>query len=485
MLLNEFFEKAPAIDIKCLAVDSRMPMDEGMFFCIHGIKNDGHLHVAQAIENGAKVIIYHDDIDTSLPAVFIKVDDVTNVLNQVARKFYGNPSKDMEVYGVTGTNGKTTIASLIRQLINPYKPCGYIGTVGVMYNDINLVPSLTTPTILENNRYLSMMHDSNIEACAIEVSSIGIEQRRIDSIDFDVAIYTNLTHDHLDYHGNMREYFLAKKRFFDRLKDSAVAITNVDDEHGLEIVMDTKAKVMTYGIYNEADYRAIDVKLEANSSTFVLKCYDKTYLVNTNLVAEFNIYNLLAVVASLNESGYNLDELIPLFNNFKSVQGRMHRIDEGQNYNVIVDFAHTPDGLEKVFEYAKEITPSENNIITVFGSAGRRDVIKRHIFGELADKYCDMIILTEDDPRDESPLDIAKEIASGIKDTQYIIIESREEAILSAIELMNKNDTLLILGKGDETFIYRNFGKEAYKGDDVIASKYIRKRLEEEKSEII
>ena len=321
MFLNEIFEKAPKLEIKCLAVDSRTPMEDGIFFCIHGIKNDGHLHVKQAIDNGAKVIVYHDDIDTSLPAIYIRVDDVTAILNVVAKKFYGDPTSKNDVYGVTGTNGKTTIASLISQLVNPYKPCGYIGTVGITYGDTDIAPSLTTPTILENNKYLAKMYDSGIRACAIEVSSIGIEQKRTDSIDFDVAIYTNLTHDHLDYHVTMQDYFLAKKRFFDNLKYNAIAITNIDDEYGREIIKDTNARVVTYGINNEADYMATEIKLNPSNSSFVLKYAGKSYLVNTNLVALFNIYNLLGVIAALNETGYSLDMILPKLSSLSSVTG--------------------------------------------------------------------------------------------------------------------------------------------------------------------
>lgn len=484
MLLNEIFEKAPAITVRHLAVDSRMPNEDGIFFCVKGFKNDGHNHVKQAIDNGAKVIIYHDEIDTSANAIYIRVEDVTNVLNQVAKRFYGDPTKDMLVYGVTGTNGKTTIASVLKQLTGTKYNSGYIGTIGIIYKDKNLMPSLTTPTILENNRYLSDMAKEGINACAIEVSSIGIEQKRTDSIDFNVGIYTNLTHDHLDYHSNMEEYRKAKKRFFDILKSDAIAITNIDDQYGLSMVEDCRANVYTYGTSEDADYRAVDIKLDAVKSSFVLKYRGRSLMINTNLVAMFNVYNLLAVLAALDLTGFDLNEIAPLLTDIKPIAGRMHRIDEGQKYNVIVDFAHTPDGLEKVFEYAKAITPSENKIITLFGSAGRRDVIKRKIFGQLADKYCDMIILTEDDPRDESPMDIAKQIAEGIKDTQYIIIESREDAIITAIDLLNNRDTLLILGKGDEKFIYKNFGREPYKGDDVIARNAIKKRMEEE-NEII
>ncbi len=482
MLLNELFKNAPNIEIKDITVDSRKTMTDGIFFCIKGFKTDGHKYVKEAINNGAKVIVYQDDIDTSLKAIYIKVDDVVKVLNQVAKKFFADPSNELEMFGVTGTNGKTTIAMLLKQVLDGFEPCGYIGTLGVEYLDKRVEANLTTPPIIDLNRYLKAMVDSNVRASAVEVSSIGIEQKRIDSIHFDVAIFTNFTHDHLDYHGTMENYFNSKKRFFDRLPFGTIAITNADDPVGLKIVEDTKAHVVTYGIKNEADYRASDIKMEENGTSFVLEHEGRNYLINTNLVAMFNVYNLLALIAALSERGYDLDTYINRLRSLKAVPGRMHKIEEGQNFNVIVDFAHTPDGLRKVFEYAQKITPSSKNIISVFGSAGGRDRSKRKIFGELADNYCDKIILTEDDPRDENPVDIAKEIAKGIKIHEYVIVETREEAIACAISMMNSGDTLLVLGKGDEDFIYRSFGKEPYLGDDKVAAKYIKK-MKEEKNE--
>ena len=479
MLLSEIFKGAPAIDIKTLAIDSRKDMTDGIFFCIKGFRTDGHRFIKDAIHNGAKAIVYHDEIDTSEKAVYIKVDDVIKVMNQVIKKFYNDPSEKMEMYAVTGTNGKTTIATLIKELIDIDEPCGYIGTLGMDYAGVKIDADLTTPTAIELGSHLEDMVQKGVKACAVEVSSIGLEQHRTDAIDFDVAIFTNFTHDHLDYHGTMENYFKAKKKLFDDLGYDTIAITNVDDEVGLDIVQDTKAKVITYGIENDADYMAKDIKLDAGYTQFVLVHADHSYMISTNLVATFNIYNLLAVLAALDQMGHDLEHFIGKLKTLKPVAGRMHKIDEGQDFTVIVDFAHTPDGLQKVFEYAQKITPSSKNIVAVFGSAGGRDRSKRKTFGELADYYCDKIVLTEDDPRDEDPYMIAKEIAEGIKRHEYIIVESREEAIHIALDMLNSKDTLLILGKGDEDFIYRDFGKEPYAGDDNIAIRYIRKMKEE------
>ena len=479
MLLSEIFQGAPDIEIKGLATDSRKVKEDSIFFCVKGFKNDGHKFVNEAIANGAKVIVYHDDIDTSKKVVYIKVDDVTKVLNQVVKKFYHDPSNNLEMFAVTGTNGKTTVASLLKDIIDRKEPCGYIGTLGMRYQNVKVDVTLTTPSIIDLNSHLADMVEKGVKACALEVSSIGIEQRRVDALHFDVAIFTNFTYDHLDYHGTMDAYFKAKKKLFDQLPFGTIAITNVDDEMGLKITEDTKARVVTYGIINDADYMAQDIKMDGDSTQFRLVHKDRSYLINTNLVAMFNVYNLLAVIAALDQRGYDIESFIGKLKVLQAVPGRMHKIREGQDFNVIVDFAHTPDGIQKVYEYAQKITPTSKNIVSVFGSAGGRDKAKRKVFGELADHYSDKIILTEDDPRDESITDIANEIAKGIEHHEYIIVESREEAINIAINMMNKGDTLLVLGKGDEDFIYRSFGKEPYIGDDKACKKYIKKLKEE------
>lgn len=476
MKLTELFENVPDIEIKSLMSDSRLKRPDSIFFCVKGIRFDGHEFVEQAIRNGAKVIVYseplehmHDDI------TYIKVKDVLQAFNQVADAFYGHPSHKLLMFGVTGTNGKSSIACIIRDILNEFEPTGYIGTIAIQYGQVKLPPLLTTPDIDDLHGILRDMVDAGMKACALEASSIGIEQGRVDAIDFDVAMFTNLTHDHLDYHGTMTNYFNAKKKLFDNLKPDAVAITNVDDPYGMKIVKDCPCRVVTYGIENEADYQVTDYQLLKDRTRFTLKVENMEYEIETNLVAKFNIYNLLAAMAALNQKGISITQMLPYIKNLSQIEGRMQRINDGQPFNIVIDFAHTPDGIEKVCQYASKITPKENRIIAITGSAGRRDTIKRPIFGQILDKYCDMIILTEDDPRDEDPHEIAEEIASGIRKTNYVIIDDRYDAIREAVEIADPDDTIIILGKGDEKFIYRQFGREPYEGDDMITHEVLKK----------
>jgi UDP-N-acetylmuramoyl-L-alanyl-D-glutamate--2,6-diaminopimelate ligase len=260
-----------------------------------------------------------------------------------------------------------------------------------------------------------------------------------------------------------------------RLKEEAVAITNADDPYGKKIVEDCRCKVVTYGIEKPADYQIVRYQLKKDRTVFTLRCNGMEYELETNLVAKFNLYNLLAAIAALNQKGISITQMLPKLKNIRQVEGRVQRIDEGQPFNVIVDFAHTPDGIEKLCQYASAITPKGNRIIAITGSAGKRDTAKRPIFGEILDHYADMIILTEDDPRDEKPSEIAAEIAKGIHSTEYIMIEDRYDAIRQAVEIAATGDTIIIMGKGDERFIYREFGREPYEGDDAIAREVIQK----------
>ncbi len=476
MLLSKLFEKAPEIEIKDLMVNSQDKVPNSIFFCVKGMLHDGHQFIKQAIKNGAICIVHSDDVEEIDPnIVYIQVKNVMSVMNRVASNFFGNPSYQMKMYGVTGTNGKSSIACMLKNIINSYSACGYVGTISIEYGNVKLPPLLTTPDVIPLQRILKEMLDADMKAVALEVSSIGVDLHRIDEVDFDIAIFTNLTHDHLDFHGTMENYFEAKKKFFMRLKEDKCAIINVDDESGKKIYDAIHCKKFSYGIERNADYSAKNVKLYHDHTTFTLQAFGKNIHIRTNLVAQFNVYNLLAVIAALHQSGLELDTISGLVSDLPQVDGRMEQIQEGQPFNVIVDFAHTPDGLEQVFKYASSITPKGNRIIGVFGSAGKRDTKKRPVFGKLADKYCDMIILTEDDPRDESPLDIAEEIKSGINDTNTIVIEDRYDAIRQAIEIANIDDTILILGKGDESFIYREFGREPWMGDHVAAKEIIHR----------
>lgn len=476
MILSMIFDGAPELEIAGLTSDSRHVHPQDMYFCLEGLRSDGHLYIKDAIEQGAICIVHSKDVEDMVDGiVYIKVVDVNMILNIVASKFYGHPSRKMTVFGVTGTNGKSSVSSIIEDAYSHFAPCGYIGTIAIRYGEVTLPPSLTTPDPILIHKTMKDMVDAGMKACALEVSSHGLELGRVQTVDFDVAIFTNLTYDHLDFHGTFDNYFEAKKKLFLNLKDEGVAIINADDIYFEKLKQATKAKVVSYGIQNEATYRADQIHIGTTGSTFTLYHGEERYEVKTNLVALYNIYNLLAAIAGICESGIALPDVLPFVSNLHQIEGRMERIDEGQPFNVIVDFAHTPDGLEKVFEYAQSITEEGRSIIAVFGSAGKRDTKKRKVFGEIASKYCDNIILTEDDPRDEDAREIACEIKSGIVNTNHIFIENRYDAIRQAIESANVGDCVLILGKGDEVFMYREFGREDWLGDHIAARHCIRK----------
>jgi UDP-N-acetylmuramoyl-L-alanyl-D-glutamate--2,6-diaminopimelate ligase len=481
MKLNLLFKNAKPIEIDALMSDSRLHIKNSLFFCLKGMKHDGHLHINQAVENGAVAIVHSDDLTSYIPFVeYIRVDDAYVALNKAATVFYDYPCDKLKVFGVTGTNGKTTIAKVIKSVYSDYQNCGYIGTIGFEYGSIVEKPDFTTPEIISLHEVLNKMIKVKMKAVAIEISSQGLEQHRVDALRLKTAIFTNLTHDHLDYHGTMENYYQAKKKMFNLLNNDGYAILNVDDPYGLRLTQELTCKKKTYGIILDADYKALNVVFKDDETNFDLIVQEKTYNVSTNLLGMFNVYNLLAVIANCHLNGIRISNILESVKNLPQVDGRLQHVKMGQKYRVIVDYAHTPDGFEKVFEYADIITPKNNKIIAVFGAAGLRDTKKRAILGAVADRFCTNIIVTEEDPRTENSLEILEQIASGIKNTRHLIILYRMDAIRQAIELANKNDTVLILGKGNEDYIYRSNGKEDWIGD-VTACEEILKTMNDEK----
>ncbi len=478
MRLSKLFKNAPTTNVTGLCFDSRKVKEGNVYFCLPGIMHDGHEFISQAVKNGAICIVHSKELTKDeMPqgAIYIRVDDVTDAMNQVARIFYSKPSDKMMMYGVTGTNGKSTITNIIKNIRNLKEPTGYIGTISIEYGNVHLQPDLTTPDALFLQEKLSDMVRHGMKACALEVSSHGLAQHRVDGIDFDVAIFTNLTYDHLDYHGTMESYFEAKSLLFSqRVKSDGISILNIDDAKYEDLKKLSQARVISYGIEKECDYRAININILADCTKFDLIYRGKTYPVTTNLVATYNVYNLLAAIAALNETDMDLEVILQACRRLSQIDGRMEQIKLGQPFHVIVDFAHTPDGIEKMLQFGRKIA-KKHKVIVVFGSAGKRDVHKRKIFGQLADQYADYIVLTEDDPRDEDPAQIADQIKEGIEHTNQIYIQNRYEAIRQAIESANEGDVVLLLGKGDEPFIYREEGRAPYTGDNVIAKECIEK----------
>ena len=475
MKLNKLFPKANPVDINSLMSDSRLAQDHSLFFCLKGMKHDGHQHIAQAVENGAIAIVHSDDLATYLPFVdYIKVENVHDELNRCAALFYGQPSEKLKIFGVTGTNGKTTVAKIIKSIYTAHANTGYIGTIGLEYNQIQSKPDYTTPEVIALHETLDRMVKAKVKALAIELSSQGMEQHRVDALILNTAIFTNLTHDHLDYHGTMENYYQAKKHIFDLLRPEGVALINVDDPYGVRLIGELTCKKKTYAIDAVADYQAINLQYHGDHTTFDLVHQGTITNVTSSLLGRFNVHNALAAIACCHMNGMPMQAIIDRLATIPQVSGRLEHVKAGQPFKVIVDYAHTPDGFEKVFAYAIAITPKKNKIIAVFGSAGLRDTKKRPILGALADKYCDNIILTEDDSRNEDPAQIAQHIAAGITSNRTLIILDRTDAIRQAIELANTDDTVLLLGKGHEDFIIRNHGKEPWPGDVAVCESLIR-----------
>ncbi|MBS3987495.1 MAG: UDP-N-acetylmuramoyl-L-alanyl-D-glutamate--2,6-diaminopimelate ligase [Erysipelothrix sp.] len=485
-VLSSLIETTSTLQIHSLMIDSRIPSFKAIFFAIKGLSYDGHKFVDQAIHNGAIVIVHSQPLTKHEGTLYIHVNDVVETLSQVAQRFYDNPSHQLSMYGVTGTNGKSSVTALIKQLVASFESCGVIGTIHASYKDVVLPTQLTTPDLVTINHYLSTMVKEGVQSCAMEVSSIGLDQRRTLGIDFDVVIFTNLTHDHLDYHGDMKQYFIAKAKLFSQIKPEGLCIINIDDPYGLKMVDECNSAVIKVGESSLANVVLSNIKTYSTHTTFDLDdtLKQEKVSITTNLIAGFNVMNLaLALVSVVHHANKSYVDFLELTPHLSQVLGRMHRIDEGQDYDVIVDFAHTPDGFTQIFEYASKMT--HGRLLTVFGSAGQRDTLKRKVFGQLADQMCDMIVLTEDDPRDEDVISICHDIAQGIQDTPYVIISDRVQAIRQAITLCKKGDCLLILGKGCETMIARAYEKSDYVGDHIVASAAIKERLkmkEEEKT---
>lgn len=481
--LATLINDAPSMEIKNLFTDSRKKVDQGIFFCVKGILNDGHKFVDMAIKNGAVCIVHSDDLSSYKDTiVYHRVNDVNSELNRIASEFYDDPSSKLDVFAVTGTNGKTTVTSLIQNILNTKVNTGYIGTINIAYNNKTIQAEYTTPDVIDLQRHMSNMVNDNVKALAIEVSSHSLIQKRVSALKYDYAIFTNLTHEHLDYHGTMESYFEAKALLFNTLTDQQTAVINVDDKYGQRLANSEIANIVTYGIDNPADYRAINTEYFIDKTTFTLVVADKEYEVVSNLVAKFNLANLLAAIATLNTYGMSIEEIIAVVKDMDQISGRVERVDF-ENFQVIIDYAHTPDGFESLFKYAKAIV-KDKKIISVFGSAGERDILKRKVLGEIANKYSDMIILTEDDPRNESVADISKQIAEGITN-KYITIENRYDAIYQAIELANRDDIILVLGKGNDQYMALASGKEPYMGDVNIVKEILSeyKEIEENKDE--
>lgn len=441
------------VEVNSVNIDSRLVQDGGMFIAIKGTQADGHAYIPAAEEKGATAIVCENIPEKQNPNVaYIVVPDAQAVAGKLATTFYGNPSQKLRLVGVTGTNGKTTIATLLYELFREMgHKCGLLSTV-CNYIDGEAYPSThTTPDAISLNKLLSQMVDAGCEYAFMEVSSHALAQERVGGLEFAGAIFTNLTRDHMDFHETMENYLKAKKSFFDNLPRNAFAITNLDDKNGPVMVQNCRGDVKSYSTRTMGDYKARLV--ETHLDGMILEFNNREF--STLLTGRFNISNLLAIYGAAVELGKDPEEVLRVMSTLRPVSGRFETLHSPGGVSAIVDYAHTPDALKNVLGTINEVLRGKGNVITVVGAGGNRDKGKRPIMAVEAVKGSNRVILTSDNPRFEEPQDIINDMLAGLNDEQrknVISIVDRKEAIRTACALAQKGDVILVAGKGHEDY---------------------------------
>ena len=465
------------IEVNSLCFDSRKVGFDDVFVAIKGAITDGHKFIDSTINQGASSIVCEEMPELLIDGVtYVKVENGNTALAIMASNFFDNPSKNLKLVGITGTNGKTTISSLLYQL---FKRAGFkvglISTIKIMVDDKEYGTSHTTPDALTINKHLSLMSEVGVEFCFMEVSSHGIHQKRTEGLVFEGGIFTNLTHDHLDYHKTFAEYRDTKKSLFDNLTKNAFALTNLDDKNGLVMLQNTKAKKHSYALKSYADYRA--QILENQFDGQLLKVGEDELW--TKLIGHFNAYNILAIYATADLLGLEKLETLRLISELENVDGRFQYYISKEKITAIVDYAHTPDALKNVLETINTLRTGNENVITIVGCGGDRDKSKRPVMGNIASQMSNKVIFTSDNPRSESPTVIIEEMEAGVE-PQYVkrilSIENRKQAIKTACQLATANDIILVAGKGHES--YQETNGERIDFDDFKIVKEVLKSLD-------
>ncbi len=456
-LLKDYKTKNYAdVEIDGISYNSLLTKPKDIFICIRGEASDGHKYAVSAVEKGASALFCEEELDINVPQIIVK--DTKRTMAKIAAAFYNEPSKDINLIGVTGTNGKTTVTHLIQRILEENnEQCALIGTLGYKFSSSDEYKEAkhTTPQPPELQHDLRIMADKNINNVVMEVSSHSLEQQRVGCCDFDGAVFTNLTQDHLDYHITMGNYFKAKAILFENLKNGAFAVINADDSYAKQFisVIPNGVNLYTYGVKNDADIKAKDIDFSVDGAKLTVEFNGKSVKMSLHLNGMFSVYNALAAFAAALAMGIDSNIIVKALENTKSVAGRFEIVSKKPL--VIVDYAHTPDGLENVLKAARELTPSASNLICLFGCGGDRDTTKRPKMGKIADELSDKVIVTSDNPRSEDPQLIISDIMTGIKtvDTQRIFVEpDRREAIKFLKTISKPEDVIVIAGKGHEDY---------------------------------
>ena len=449
-------------EVKGISCNSKHILDNFVFVAVKGTHADGHNFIEEAIEKGAKAVVAHrgHPSQVCLPGrgksvpksvSVILVEDTRKALASLAGEFYGNPSKKVKVIGITGTNGKTTVSYLVEALL---KEAGFtpavLGTINYRFKDREIPSWNTTPGVVELQAMLAEMSETGVDYAVMEVSSHALDQSRTEGINFHSAIFTNLTQDHLDYHGTIDNYFAVKALLFRHLSPQAFAVINTDDEYGLRLKGLTPAKVITYGIKKDAFVTAKNIKFDMTHTEFTLELDKKLFDFKTPLIGRHNVYNALAALAWGVAAGLDFKVLESAIKKFGFVPGRLERINVNGSFNVFVDYAHTEDALYNVIVTLREL--SQGRLIVVFGCGGERDRTKRPKMGKVVSELADYSIITSDNPRSEPPESIVEDIKTGINKDNCCVVLDRREAIKRALSLAKPGDTVLLAGKGHENY---------------------------------
>ena len=461
MILEVLLNRIPVLEIsgsKTLEIseivfDSRKAVENSLYVAVKGTVSDGHSFINAAIDKGAKAIVCEVLPENSKADItYIQVKDASKTLGQLASNFYGNPSEKLNLIGITGTNGKTSVTTL---LFDIFKNLGFksalISTVEYRIAD-EIIPSThTTPDIVRLNQMLANAVEMGCEYAFMEVSSHGIHQNRTEGLNFKIAGFTNISHDHLDYHKTFSEYIKTKKRFFDELNPEAIAITNSDDKNGTVMLQNTKATQKTYALKTMADYHGRI--LEADFNGMLLNFGGKEFW--TTLTGKFNVYNMLLAYAVAIESGFHEEDVLKAMSQLKRVKGRFETLKSDSGIFFVIDYAHTPDALENILDSINDIRTKNERLITIFGCGGDRDQAKRPEMGKIATRKSTLAIITSDNPRTEDPAAIIKEIEAGVEPqnfSKYTSIPDRKEAMKMAIKFAEPKDIILVAGKGHEDY---------------------------------
>ena len=469
--LNELYNVDSNVEINGVSINSKEINKGDIFVCTMGVNADRHDFIDEAIKNGASAIVVSKDVgEKSVPV--IKVEDTNKELPLLCQRLYDYPEKDLKLIAVTGTDGKTTIAEVIQTLLG--EECGYIGTNGATYKDFHEHLINTTPDSHMLYRFFDIFKNKGAKYISMEASSESFYRNRLTTLEFDITIYSNISHEHLNIHKTFDNYLECKKQLVRQTKKDGFAIINSDDKYSKDFIEAATGTVLTYGKNDTDTIQIVDYTLSRDNTLITFKYDNKEFKVESPLLAEYNIYNLACAILACLKLGKPLDEIIANIKNIK-VEGRMEVLDTKEDYMVIVDFAHTPHAIEAILNYANQL--EHRNIVTVIGSAGGRDKEKRPIIGDICAKYSDYIYFTTDDPRDEDPKEICEMMAQNISKDKYEIILDRGKAIETAVLNSKEKDIILLLCKGNEPYQITDKGYIPYNEMEE-AEKAINKKLE-------